>query len=112
MAEEPTDSDFETLAAIYTIDLPENIHNGLMQIDYRGDCARLYADGQLLDDNFYNGRPFQYALWRLPKDVRELELRILPIQRNMPVYFPREADVQTTGEEVKAVTILSPAPSH
>ena len=106
VAEEPTDSDFETLAAIYTIDLPENIHNGLMQIDYRGDCARLYADGQLLDDNFYNGRPFQYALWRLPEMTKKLELRILPLQKNMPIYFPREADTQETGEQVKKVTVL------
>ena len=77
----------------------------LLQIEYRGDVARLYAEGRLIDDNFYNGRPFQYALWRLPKGCRQLELRILPLQKDMPVYFPREADVQTPGEEVKSVTI-------
>jgi hypothetical protein len=115
-AEEPTDSDFEQ-AAVYTIELPEwksstspsfpRSGDGLLlNIDYRGDVARLYADGKLIDDNFYNGRPFQYALWRLPKECRQLELRILPLQKEMPVYFPREADT-TPGEHVGQVTIIN-----
>ena len=108
VAEEPTDADFND-AAVYTITLPQDIslhtpHSTLLEINYRGDVARLYADGKLIDDNFYNGRPFQYALWRLPKDCRQLELRILPLQQNMPVYFPREADT-TPGEQVKEVRI-------
>ena len=102
VAEEPTDEDFAN-AAVYTIDISDR-HDGLLTIDYRGDVARLYADGQLLDDNFYNGRPFQYALWRLPANCRQLELRILPLQKDMPVYFPREADT-TPGETVNKITI-------
>ncbi len=105
-AEEPLDEDFEH-AAVYTIDLPEVSGEGrLLNIDYRGDVARLYANGQLIDDNFYYGRPFQYALWRLPKGCRQLELRILPLQKDMPVYFSREADT-TPGEEVKQITIIN-----
>lgn len=115
VAEEPTDEDFEQ-AAVYTIALPEDSslftrslslskrQSSLLNIDYRGDVARLYANGKLLDDNFYNGRPFQYALWRLPKDCRQLELRILPLQKDMPVYFPREADI-TPGEQVNQIRI-------
>ena len=110
-AEEPVDEDFEQ-AAVYTIDLPSDsslftFHSSLLNIDYRGDVARLYADGKLIDDNFYYGRPFQYALWRLPKDCRQLELRILPLQKDMPVYFPREADT-TPGERVNQITIIKP----
>lgn len=106
VAEEPSDKDFEQ-AAVYTIDLPEISGEGrLLNIDYRGDVARLYANGQLIDDNFYNGRSFQYALWRLPKDCRQLELRILPLQKDMPIYFPREADT-TPGEQVKQISIIN-----
>ena len=106
VAEEPSDKDFEQ-AAVYTIDLPEISGEGrLLNIDYRGDVARLYANGKLIDDNFYNGRPFQYALWRLPKDCRQLELRILPLQKDMPIYFPREADT-TLGEQVKQISIIN-----
>ena len=101
VAEEPLDRDFD-YAAVYTIDLPQQ--RGLLTINYQGDCARLYANGKLIDDNFYNGRPFLYGLWRLPKDVSQLELRILPIQPDMPIYFPKEADT-TLGECVRSCTI-------
>ena len=106
VAEEPVDADFEQ-AAVYTITLPDVDRNGLLlNIDYRGDVARLYADGKLIDDNFYYGRPFQYALWRFPKDCRQLELRILPLQKDMPVYFPHEADIPP-GERVNQVTLIN-----
>ena len=104
VAEEPTDGDFSA-AAVYTIDVPEVRDGRMLTIDYRGDVARLYADGHLIGDNFYNGRPFQYGLWRLPKDCKKLELRILPLQKDMPVYFPREAEVDTVGEEVKGIKV-------
>ena len=105
VAEAPTDADFER-AARYTIDLPEGAC-GLLQIDYRGDCARLYADGRFIGDNFWNGRPFLYGLWRLPAGCRQLELRILPLQEGMPVCLPAEAD-PTPGEAVKRITITRP----
>ena len=107
VAEEPVDADFEQ-AAVYRIALPADAsaRRGLMQIQYRGDVARLYANGRLVGDNFYNGRPFLMGLWRLPEDVGELELRILPLQKDMPVYFPREADT-TPGEAVTSVTVTT-----
>ena len=105
VAEEPSDADFQKAAA-YEITLPAAPRDGqLMEIRYRGDCARLYADGELVADNFYNGRPFLMGLWRLPAGCQKLELRILPLQKDMPVYFPREADTARTGEEVTAVTV-------
>lgn len=105
-AEAPVDSDFMN-AAVYVIDnLPagDDREGRLLNIKYRGDVARLYCNGKLIDDNFYNGRPMLYGLWRLPEEATSLELRILPIQKDMPVYFPAEADV-APGEEVKEVTI-------
>lgn len=101
VAQEPLDKDFDD-AAVYTIDVPQT--QGLLTISYQGDCARLYADGRLVADNFYNGRPFLYGLWRLPAGVSKLELRILPIQADMPVYFPREADT-TPGERLLDVSV-------
>lgn len=104
VAEEPTDADFES-AAVYSIDIPTDRDGRLLTIDYRGDVARLYADGKLVADNFYNGRPFLYGLWRLPEGCRSLELRILPLQKDMPVYFPREAKADKPGEEVFGVSV-------
>ena len=79
----------------------------LLDIDYHGDCARLYADGILIDDNFYNGRHFQYGLWRLPKGTRTLTLSIMPLQSGMPIYLPREAD-SSPGESINKITLIQP----
>ncbi len=113
VAEEPADEDFEQ-AAVYSIKLPESEanstlytqHSSLLKITYQGDCARLYANGKLVADHFQYGRPMLFGLWRLPKNVTELELRILPMQENEPVYLPREAD-KTPGECVKRVELTN-----
>ena len=63
-------------------------------------------------DNFYYGRPFLYGLWRLPEGVTELELRILPLQPDAPIYLPRDAD-KTAGEAVLGIEIsVEDANSH
>ena len=104
VAEAPSEADWQQ-AAVYALPLSAE-HKGLLSIEYRGDCARLYADGRLIADNFYYGRPFLYGLWRLPEGTRELELRILPLQPDAPIYLPREAD-KTAGEEVKKIEIIN-----
>ena len=107
VAAAPEESDWQQ-AAVYKIALPSQVSEleaPLLQIAYQGDCARLYAEGRLVADNFQYGRPFLYGLWRLPQGVRELELRILPLQANEPVYLPQEAD-HTQGEGVKDVRIV------
>lgn len=103
VAEAPSDADFDS-AAVYTISLPDERDGRLLEIDYRGDVARIYAGGKLIADNFYNGRPMLLGLWRVPEGCKELTLRILPLQPDMPVYFPREADT-TPGEAVSSITI-------
>lgn len=103
-AEEPTDSDFEQAAvwklsvpARQTTDEPSGVDNPsdpdltvqpLLDISYQGDVARLYEGTRLIDDNFYNGRHFFYDLNRL-KGTGDLTLRILPYQKDAPVYIQR-----------------------
>ena len=106
VAEAPSEEDWQQ-AAIYRIKLPTE-HSArahvLLSVEYQGDCARLYAQGKLIADNFQYGRPFLYGLWRLPEGCNELELRILPWQADAPVYMPREGD-KTPGERVKHISI-------
>ena len=105
VAEAPSEADWNN-AAVYLLSLTSypSALTSMLSISYRGDCARLYADGKLVADNFYYGRPFLYGLWRLPKECKELELRILPLQPEAPVYLPREAD-KMAGEELINVTV-------
>lgn len=106
VAEAPSEEDWQQ-AAVYHITVPKvavTKFKRLLSIEYQGDCARLYADGKLIADNFQYGRPFLYGLWRLPKGTTQLELRILPLQPDAPIYLPREAD-KTQGEGVKKLEI-------
>jgi hypothetical protein len=106
VAEAPTEADWAQ-AAVYEIALPAGSSADgarMLSIEYQGDCARLYADGKLIADNFQYGRPFLYGLWRLPQGVQQLELRILPWQQHAPIYLPREAD-KRPGESVKGINI-------
>ena len=64
VAEAPSEQDWQQ-AAVYKIQLSSDLSpltSHLLKITYRGDCARLYANGKLVDDNFYYGRPFLFAL--------------------------------------------------
>ncbi len=108
VAEAPSETDWQQ-AAVYQIRLSQALEQAgerqLLSIEYQGDCARLYANGKLVADNFQYGRPFLYGLWRLPKGCHELELRILPLQADAPIYLPREAD-KTPGEGVKRIKLI------
>ena len=106
VAEAPSESDWQQ-AAVYKVTVPTEAvtkYKCLLSIEYQGDCARLYANGKLIADNFQYGRPFLYGLWRLPEGITELELQILPLQAGAPIYLPREAD-KAPGESVKNITI-------
>ena len=105
VAEAPSEEDWKQ-AAVYTIDLSHltSREDALLSITYQGDCARLYVDGKLIADNFQYGRPFLYGLWRLPQEVKNLQLYILPMQEGAPIYLPREAD-KREGEGVKSIKV-------
>lgn len=106
VAEQPSDADFEG-AVVWSIGLSAeagpSIKNGsLMTMDlqpsaldipddyflsirYRGDAARLYADGKLVEDNFWNGKPMLVRLSDLVG--KKIELRILPLGKQYPIYL-------------------------
>ncbi|MFT3789217.1 MAG: beta-galactosidase [Tepidisphaeraceae bacterium] len=107
VAEAPTDADFEH-AAVWTIEVPKTDVNARLVIDYVGDVARLYdASGNLLNDHFYNGQPFEQSLRDLAGQT--LTLRILPLQKSGPIYLtedPRSAFTQDAVAELRGVNVV------
>jgi len=97
----PDDAAFKA-AAVWKLDLSAippnpNVHDAFLSIAYQGDEARLYRGKQLLDDNFWNGLPWSIGLKELGGDWRtagELELRILPLPRNFPMYLENAPDLR------------------
>jgi len=80
-------------AAAWEITVPEESMNGLselfLDVDYRGDVARLTANHKLLEDNFYDGKPWMIGLKRFlsPQGSGTFELSILPLRADAPIYF-------------------------
>ena len=82
----PTNEDFED-AAIWNLNikgLPTG-SDAFLKIDYAGDCARVYADGKLVMDNFWNGKPMLVRMSDLAG--KNVELRILPLRKDAPIYL-------------------------
>ena len=88
VAEQPTEADFNN-AKVWTFlpeDLPEDdIDNTFLLIDYQGDVARVYADGQLVEDNFWNGKPFYVRMSSIAN--KKVEIKILPLGKDYPIYL-------------------------
>ena len=59
-------------------EVPFKTGDTMLEITYDGDMARLYADGKLVQDDFWKGLPIRYALRRLPKGTKRLVLKVLP----------------------------------
>lgn len=104
VAMQPEDSDFEKGAAVWSVKLPEQINpqrDIYLCIPYLGDVARIYLDGKLLTDNFYNGKPFELGLKRYAPDIysKELTISILPLSKDAPIYLPKSAWPDFKGAE-------------
>jgi hypothetical protein len=83
----PTNEDFEN-AAVWNLDLSGMFNAQYLKIDYAGDCARVYADGKLVMDNFWNGKPMLVRMSDLAG--KRVELRILPLRKDAPIYLQKE----------------------
>jgi hypothetical protein len=90
VAAAPVDKDFED-AAVWEISGLESLSSSAelyLQINYRGDVARVYADGQLVEDNYWNGKTMLVRVGDLVG--KRVELRILPLGKDFPIYLQRE----------------------
>ena len=87
VAAQPVESDFNK-AATWSISNLNELNENLdlyLEIKYRGDVARIYADGKLVEDNFWNGKPMLVRLSDLVG--KKVELRILPLGKDYPIYL-------------------------
>jgi beta-galactosidase len=89
----PVDSDFGS-AARWSIRVPRvdssAVKDLLLRITYEGDVARVYTGDNFVTDDFYHGRPLQIGLRSLgdPQSDPELELKVLPLRKDAPIYLP------------------------
>jgi hypothetical protein len=106
----PDEAAFEN-AAVWTIRVPDAAapNDLILKIEYQGDIARLYSGGKLFTDNFYNGSAWEVGLRRFsPQQLAQgLELRILPLREDTPMYLPAGArpTFPASGEIAKLISV-------
>jgi hypothetical protein len=94
---QPPDEDAYAAAETWLVTVPTSAMDGrhevLLVVDYIGDCARASLGGQLVDDHFYYGLPWEIGLSRFDPALLQdgLTLRFIPLRRDAPIYLPPEA---------------------
>ncbi len=81
----------------------------LLELDYVGDAARLYADDTLVDDQFADGQPWIVGLHRFVRaDATwpRLELRIVPANPELPIFLEPEARERLRGAAPRRAAVL------
>jgi len=102
MAMQPEDADFAQ-AAVWRVKLPAGVaasRNLRLRVRYTGDVIRAYHGDKLLDDDFYNARPFEIGLRRYGPAVYEdgVTLKILPLREDAPIYITDRSQLKFDGD--------------
>ncbi|GCB43687.1 beta-galactosidase [Streptomyces sp. NL15-2K] len=94
-ASAPADKHFDTVAAEYRVDVPDDLPPGtILRLHWSGDVGRAYVGDTLVADQYFSGLAWDIGVDRLPADTLRAEglrLRVLPLHPDAPVYVPREA---------------------
>ncbi len=91
----PEDSDFFFRGGAWRVTFAPGAMTGLsdifLHVDYVGDAARAYLDGNLATDHFYHGQKWEIGLKRFAPEVFQqgLELQIMPLRKDAPIYLDR-----------------------
>ncbi|MGF7148804.1 hypothetical protein FHS96_002432 [Sphingomonas zeicaulis] len=89
-------------------------NDAYLEIDYRGDVARLLDGTAMLDDAFWDGRVWRIGLKRFaPRLGRQWTMTVMPMRADAPIYLDDSARKQlpATGQvaEIKSVRLV---PEH
>ncbi|WP_369034671.1 beta-galactosidase [Streptomyces adonidis] len=102
----PADKYFDTSAAEYLIDVPDQLPRTgtLLRVHWTGDVVRAYAGETLVADQFSSGRVWEIALDRVPEGA--LRVKVLPFAVDPPVYLPVPVPAGEAGiSRVEWVTV-------
>lgn len=82
----PADKYFDTVAAEYRVDVPEDLPEGaVLRLRWTGDVGRAYVGDTLVADQFFSGRVWDIG--RLPAGAA-LRVRVLPLHPDAEVHVP------------------------
>ncbi len=83
--EQVSDGEDYTIWQIRAGEIPADaVEDVLLQLDYMGDHAELYLEGEMIADDYAVGRPWRVAMKRHGWP-RQMEVRVFPVMK--PTYF-------------------------
>ena len=89
--------------------LPKNVNNLLVEFDYRGNTAALYADGLIVADDYYSGLKMPVGLKRLEEKLdSKFTFQITPLLKDYNIFFESGTDLEfarTRHGELKSVRV-------
>ena len=97
----PPQSAFDN-AAVWDFTLPATLPAGVpdlwLTLHYTGDIAQLHRANIPVDDDFYNGLPWQIGLKRYLPTTRSMQIAILPLRSDAPIYLDPSIPLPKTGQ--------------
>lgn len=80
---------FDSVAAVFRLDLPVWDGDALLDIDWAGDVAQLRVDGATVDDRFWDGTRWSVSLRDVGADAGStLSLHVLLLSQESTVWLP------------------------
>lgn len=104
-------------SAAWTLTIPRDDSSAsdeaYLQIDYRGDVARLFNGTRLIDDNYYNGLMWEVGLKELARESGNPVLTILPLRSDAPIYLEDAVRQQLVpGAQVAEIRSVKVVPEY
>jgi len=92
----------------------DKLDAALLDIDFTGDIARLFSGTRMLDDWYYNGQRWQFDLKRNGiASNATLQLSVLPLRADAPIYLPEQAVPDFGGQpQVAGVSAVKVIPVY
>jgi beta-galactosidase len=105
-------------AAAWSFRIPRNAlpagGDAFLEIDYRGDIARLFDGDTMLDDAFWDGRIWRIGLRRFADRLgKPWTLTVLPLRADAPIYLDAKARQMLSGtSQVAEIRNVRVVPEH
>ena len=119
------------VGAVATISLPPDSLAGLndlfLNIDYAGNTARLFYNGQLIADDLYHGHPsWMVGLRRFAPMIsnslgrtlnttfmqRDISLEISPLKKDAPICMPASSWPKFTSDQIAEIRSITAVPEY
>jgi beta-galactosidase len=87
---------------------PDQVREVFMDVAYQADIARMFAGGELIDDEFYNGLVWRVGLKRYGAKLEQpVTLSLMPLREDAKIYLDDSARPKTyeNGQVARIVSI-------